>query len=414
MTAHTGLWRTVACVLFFQDALSGALFLPVLPPLVGQLLELEGDTPGFSTAWVVAVLLAAYYVGRSGTLTAAVRLCSSGSSREPAAIPPSLLRVGVLLVLSASAYAGCGIVVVAVDHEQRLASRMHVMLYFCLFRALTGALAAGHRMSACRCLDHAALLESARNTTTAAKLGNRSWQESAGAVGGLVAGCALAGGLFEYSDPSRPTLLLCLAAAAAHAAALPLVLLVAWRNCCSSTSGTVNEGGYSTVQGTPGGSDAEVELMGRPPWSARDDSFDGGRGDSAAAAAAALATTPRAAASERVVDIPGRYLRGCAGDPVEAERRWKLTLDWRAKERIDEVAPAVWYRTISLSTYHSVKRKYDVTYQEILVPATPHTSIQQRYQKVVCSPSNYSRTPAFKPILDEWFLLETVHCIDAA
>ncbi|CAM9171543.1 unnamed protein product [Ectocarpus sp. 6 AP-2014] len=337
MTAHTGLWRTVACVLFFQDALSGALFLPVLPSLVGQLLGMERDTVGFSTAWVVAVLLASYYVGRSGTLTAAVRLCSSGSSRAPAAIPPSLLTVGVLLVLSTSAYAGCGIVVVLVDHEQQpTTSSLYVLLYFCLFRALTGALAAGHRMSACRCLDHAALLESApTTTTTAAKLGSRSWQESAGAVGGLVVGCALAGGLFEYSDPSRPTLLLCLAAAAAHAAALPLVLLVAWRNCCSSRSGTVDGGGgYSTVQGTPGGSDAEVELMGRPPWSARDDSFDGGRGDSTAAAAAA---TPGAGSEERVVDIPGRYLRGCAGDPVEAERRWRLTLEWRAKERIDEV-----------------------------------------------------------------------------
>ncbi|CAN0225643.1 unnamed protein product [Ectocarpus sp. 12 AP-2014] len=335
MTAHTGLWRTVACVLFFQDALSGALFLPVLPSLVGQLLGMEGDTVGFVTAWVVAVLLASYYVGRSGTLTAALRLCSSRSSRAPAAIPPSLLTVGVLLVLSASAYAGCGVVVVVVDHEQQLTtSRVYVLFCFCLLRALTGALAAGHRMSAWRCLHHAALLESApTTTTTAAKLGSRPWQESAGAVGGLVAGCILAGGLFEYSDPSRPTLLMCLAAAAAHTAALPPVLFVAWRNCCSSRSGTIDGGGgYSTVQGTPGGSDAEVELMGRPPWSARDDSFDGGRGDSAAAAG-----TPGAGSMERVVDVPGRYLRGCAGDPVEAERRWRLTLEWRAKERIDEV-----------------------------------------------------------------------------
>lgn len=36
-------------------------------------------------------------------------------------------------------------------------------------------------------------------------------------------------------------------------------------------------------------------------------------------------------------EVPDRYLRGCQGDPVEAARRWKLTLEWRAAERVNEV-----------------------------------------------------------------------------
>lgn len=43
-------------------------------------------------------------------------------------------------------------------------------------------------------------------------------------------------------------------------------------------------------------------------------------------------------------EVPDRYLRGCKGDPVEAARRWKLTLEWRAAERVDEVRR----KTISL------------------------------------------------------------------
>ena len=343
-------WRWLASALCFQDALSGALLLPVLPALVGQLLGAESAKP-FSVAWVLAVLVACYFVGRSGTLGAAARLCSGSSSGKA----PSLLRIGVLQLFSAAAFAACGVVVVAYlqqqQQQQRYMSRLYVLLYFGLFRALSGCAAAGHRWFAWRCLDHAGLLEPARATAAAEdwQQRGRSALESAGAVGGLAAGCALAGVLYDdYSElwpasfsRDRPTLLLlCLvAAAAAHAPALVSVLLVARRKCCSRDAaggggggGGAIDGGYSTVRGTPGGSDAEMELMGRSPWSTPGGhSADGGR------VGAADAAGPAAGDPDGEISVPGRYLRGCKGDVQEAERRWRLTLEWREKERIDEV-----------------------------------------------------------------------------
>lgn len=334
-------WRFLASALYFLDALSSALLVPVLPMVVGQLLGAENSTP-FSTAWVLCVLVCCYFVGRSGTLGVSARVCS-GSPRG-AAVAPSLLRIGGLLLLSAAAYVACGIVVVVDRQQQRYTSRLYVLLYFGLFRASAGCIAAGHRWFACRCLDHAAQLEPAAPAAEAEPFLEKSWHESAGAVSGLVAGCAFAGALYEYSErwptsADRPTLLLCLAAAAAHTPALIAILLVARRKCCSSagSGGGAIDGGYSTLRGTPGGSDAEVELMGRPPWSARDDSFDGGSRVAAAGSTSAGVAEAQDGEGGEGITIPGRYLRGCAGDVVEAERRWRLTLEWRAAERIDEV-----------------------------------------------------------------------------
>lgn len=336
-------WRLLASALYFLDALSGALLIPVLPAVVEDLLGVEKATP-YATAWVLGVLVCCYFVGRSGTLGVAARVCS-GSPRG-AAGAPSLLSIGVLLLLSAAAYVACGVVVVVDDRQhQKYMSRLNVLLYFGLLRTLAGGIAAGQRWFACRCLDHAARLEPVAPATEAEPFLGKSWSESAGAMGGLVAGCAIAGTLYQYSDlwpasTDRPTLLLCLAAAAAHTPALLSTLHVARRKCCSSDGGGggAMDGGYSTVRGTPGGSESDVELMRRPPWSARDDSFDSGRvtaaGSTGAGAAAAAAHDGE---NGEGISIPGRYLRGCAGDVVEAERRWRLTLDWRAQERIDEV-----------------------------------------------------------------------------
>lgn len=331
---HSGVWKTLGSTLHFQDALSGALLLPVLPALVGQLLRVQSiTTPTFSTAWLLAVMVACYYVGRSGTLVVAARLCSGSSPRGTEVAPPSLMRVGALLVLSAAAYLACGVLVVVERQQQQHTSRLYVLLCFGLFRSLAGCLAAGHRWFACRCLDHAELLDSV-------PLAGKSRHESAGAMGGLVAGYTVAGSLYIYSDPSRLTPLLCWAAAAAHAPTLVSLLHVARKRCCGSSGsgsgdGDTIDGGYSTVRGTPGGSDADVELMGQPPWSARDDLFDGGRvahGPATVTPSAGMATPD----GDDVI-VPGRYLRGCNFDAIEAERRWRLTLDWRAKERIDEV-----------------------------------------------------------------------------
>lgn len=342
---HAGVWKVLGLTLHFQDALSGALFLPVLPALVGQQLGAESSaTPASSMAWVLAAV-ACYCVGRSGTLGVAARLCSGLSPRGTTVNRPSLVRMGALLVLSAAAYMACGTLLER--QQQQRTSRLY-LLYFGLFRWLAGCLAAGHQWFACRCLDYAGLLDSV-------PLGGESRHESAGAMGGLVAGYALAGALYVYSGTSRLTPVLCLAAAAAHAPAFVSLLYVARKRCCSGGGGGGNggaiDGGYSTVRGTPGGSDAEFELMGQPPWSARDDSFDGGRvadGTDTVAPATGVATR----GGEDVI-VPGRYLRGC-GDAVEAERRWRLTLDWRAKERIDEVRLAACY-------YYAVRIDYGHT-----------------------------------------------------
>ncbi len=41
--------------------------------------------------------------------------------------------------------------------------------------------------------------------------------------------------------------------------------------------------------------------------------------------------------SPSTIKPPGRYIRGCGGDEIEALRRWKLTLSWRKSEHVDSI-----------------------------------------------------------------------------
>lgn len=333
------LWNILGLTLCFLDTLGGALFLPVLPALVQVL---GSSSPASTAAWI-GLLASVYFASRSGSL-AALRWFSSSSSPTVAVPKPSPVRLGVLLMLSAALYLACGLTVRR-DSAGGLG-------WLAALRALAGILAAAHRALGCGCLDQTGLAP--------VTLVRKSRHESSAVS--LLVSFTLASALFN-PHRFRPTLEMCLAAAVMHApACVALVLL--WQRNAGRGRTTADSSRYSTVRGTPGGSDAELELMGRQPWGARDSSSSGdGRRSSevvavaaaAAAEAAAAATAPSAAhAADTGVSgrgeaglapgkvdgemvVPGRYLRGCKGDVVEAERRWRLTLDWRAKERVDEV-----------------------------------------------------------------------------
>ena len=333
------LWNILGWTLCFLDTLGGALFLPVLPALVQAL---GSSSPASTAAWV-GVLACAYFASRSGSL-GALRWFSSSSSSTVAVPKPSPVRLGVLLMLSAALYLACGLAVRR-DSPGNLG-------WLAAIRALAGMIAAAHRALGCGCLDQTGL--------ASVTLVRKSRHESS-AVSFLVS-FTLASALFN-PHRFRPTLEMCLAAAVMHApACVALVLL--WQRSAGRGRTVADSSRYSTVRGTPGGSDAELELMGRQPWGARESSSSGdGRRSSeviavataaaadAPAAAAAAAAAPAADAAvfgggeaelapgkvDGEIVVPGRYLRGCKGDVVEAERRWRLTLDWRAKERIDEV-----------------------------------------------------------------------------
>lgn len=335
------LWNLLGWTLCFLDTLGGALFLPVLPALVQELGS--SSSPASTAAWV-SVLASAFFASRSGSL-GALRWFSSASSSTVAVPKPSPVRVGVLLVLSASLYLVCGLTV-------KRNSEGGSLWWLSALRALAGVLAAAHRALGCGCLNQ---------TGAASMTLVRKPRHESSAVSLLVS-FTLASALFN-PHRSRPTLELCLAAAVVHApACVALVLL--WQRNPGRGRAVADATGYSTVRGTPGGSDAELELMGRQPWGARD-SGDGRRGSDvlavttaaasggAAGTAAAAAPAADGAVSDRgevgiapgkvegEIVVPGRYLRGCKGDVLEAERRWRLTLDWRAKERVDEVRDSV-------------------------------------------------------------------------
>lgn len=330
----TELWNALGSSLFFLDSLGGAVVLPVLPALVG---EVGVESPAASTAWV-GLLVGAYYAGRSGSIGAA-RLFSSASSTTMAPPVPSPPAVGVVLMLSAATYLACGLTV-----GRHTAA---ALWWLVAFRLLAGMLAAADRALAWGCLDLS-------GPAAAAASGTRSPQESVGAVGGLVLGCAVAGALFSAGH-ARPMLRLCIVATVAHVPAWVVVVLL-WRKGGGFGGGcgaVADSTGYATVGGTPGGSDAEVELMRRPPWGARDNgderrhATEAAPTGSQAGVSSEAGTGPASRGVGGELRIPGRYLRGCQGDEVEAERRWRLTLDWRAKERIDEVR-------FVLLVYHTV------------------------------------------------------------
>jgi len=46
-------------------------------------------------------------------------------------------------------------------------------------------------------------------------------------------------------------------------------------------------------------------------------------------------------------EIPPRFIAGCAGDMIEARRRWEITYNWRRDFEIDKVSAA-----IVLTTFH--------------------------------------------------------------
>lgn len=308
------------------------MLLPVLPLLIQEL--------GVESNYVVAVwtglLVGLYYAGRSGSLAAA-RVC-------PWALPAnSFLCTSIVLALSAVTYAVFGQLVGPLG-----------LRWLALFRFLSGILAALHGILGVGCLRVAAA--HADNRSGMIDMGNGDRipaSRSFGAtVAGRVMGCAVAGFLFSQGDV-RPIGRLCLVWSIAHVPPA-LLLLVLWRR--STRSG--NSRGWSALSSTDFGrvsigsgvndrrtEGSEIELvlsngMGNGPD--RDDGAREGRKVAArpsspvAAPASRGGPAPPTVASDKI-EVPQRYLRGCKGDPVEAERRWRLTLEWRARERIDGV-----------------------------------------------------------------------------
>lgn len=342
---HHKLWNILGCSLFFLEALGGALFLPILPALVENL---GVGYPASLAAWV-GLLVGAFYGGFSGSLGAARLLYPAaappGVAVSSAIAPPSpsSFRVGVVLLLSAAVYIACGCTI----GRQAPAG----LWWLASLRLANGVLAASHRALAYGCLDQTGGVSTRAPVAEGAPQRNRSPQESVGATSGLIFSFAVAGALFSPGH-ARPLLMLCLVAALAHIPSLvALVLLFLQRRTATNSP----SGCYASVDGTPRGGQAGVGLLARSPWRARDSS-DGSRNgavvEEETVTAIATATAPgRGGAGvsggggaapvsngvDKEMQIPGRYLRGCKGDKVEAERRWRLTLDWREKERVDEV-----------------------------------------------------------------------------
>lgn len=327
------LWQAIGSALLFLDAVGGVMLLPFLPLLVQEL----GVESNYVVAAWTGLLVGSYYAGRSGSLAAA-RVC-------PWAMPAniSFLYTSIALALSAVTYAVCG---------QLVGPRG--LQWLALFRFLSGILAALHRILGVGCLRVAAAHTDNRSDMTDTGNGDRipASRGFGATVAGRVMGCAVAGFLFSQGDV-RPIGRLCLVWAIAHVPPA-LLLLVAWRR--STRSG--NSRGWSALSSTDFGrvsidsgvndrrtEGSEIELvlsngMGNGPD--RGDGVREGRGVAArpsspvAAPASRVGPVPHTVASDKI-EVPQRYLRGCKGDRVEAERRWRLTLEWRAKERIDEV-----------------------------------------------------------------------------
>lgn len=332
------LWEILGFSLFFLDTLSASIFLPVLPVLVS---ELGAATPASAAAWV-GLLVGAYYAGRSSSLVALARFCSASPPT------PCRLRVGVVLALSTASYLACGL---AVGHQG--------LWWLATVRVLSGVLAAAHQALAFGCLELALLSRSQHedhggsgSVTANSTPGAPRGKAKAASIAGLVIGYAVAGALLSPGH-ARPAFRLCLVAAGAHVPSVGLLLLI-WRHHRGGTAASRNAAGWSAVansdasrhspvRGRAGGSEFEVEMTKRPAATAATDgpaAFNergivGGGASTAVGGAAAAGF--REGSNDEEIRVPDRYLRGCKGDPVEAERRWRLTLEWRAKERVDEV-----------------------------------------------------------------------------
>lgn len=325
-------WTFLGATLFFLDGLAGALLLPVLPAISE---ELGIESPAASAAWV-GLLVGAYYLGRSGSLVMAQRLISPPSGGVlPRQLRLPLPSVFTVLALSAASYLACGLAI----YRQEASG----LWWLVVLRVLSGALAGAHRVLALSCLQ-------------SPRAGPSSLHEVAGGLGGLVVGLLAAGALFA-PGAARPIFSLCLAAVIAHSPSLFSLLFVV-RNqghCCSFGAlfrggWRVITGGYSTVRDIE--ADREVELTRQPQEGQVGDGSDTRDWGLNAATNAKItedagggvnAIYPTggegevSARNEAELETPGRYLRGCKGDVVEAARRWRLTVEWRTKERVDEV-----------------------------------------------------------------------------
>lgn len=322
----------LGATLIFLDGLASALLLPVLPAISGVL---GIESTAASVAWV-GLLVGAYYVGRSGSLVVAQRLRSPPSGGVlPSQLRLPLSSVFTVLALSAASYLACGLAI----YRQEASG----LWWLVVLRVLSGALAGTHRVLALSCLQ-------------SPRAGPSSLQEVAGELGGLVVGLLAASALFAPGEV-RPIFSLCLAAVIAHAPSMVSLLFVVqnqghWYSFGALFRGgwSVITGGYSTVRDL--GADREVELTRQPQESQEGDGNDtryGGlnagtnaeitedAGDGIHAIYPAGGEGEVSARNESELETPARYLRGCKGDVVEAARRWRLTVAWRKKERVDEV-----------------------------------------------------------------------------
>lgn len=346
---------TLRSTFYFLGALDAALYLSVLPAILREVLH-EGDEndsgertfsppSSSSVAMAVALLVGAYYAGRLVTLAAASQVvkfgCCSGGNTANSSL--RIAEMGATLCLSVATYLVSGMVVVV---------RHRSLWWLAALRLLSGAVAAAHRVLALRD-EHLST-----SCSLADQMGKPEIERGyPAAVAGLVVGCAVSGVLFTPGH-ARPALRLSLAATALHIPSFILLLLI-WRQRRSSSRGREGAGGgWSALANSDVGSgnlvEVEVELRGRSTATAADverstNHSENGicilqqaasvGGGEVAAIGSALGKNKGdeedSGACE--VKVPDRYLRGCRGDPVEAERRWRLTLEWRATEKVDEV-----------------------------------------------------------------------------
>lgn len=327
---NSRLWQATGLALVFLDALGGAVFLPILPLLVREL----GVGSDSSVAAWVGLLVGTYNAGRSGALAVA-RACAS---TRPANV--FLHHALVVVGLSTAIYLVCGILV-----------GRYGLWWFALFRLLCGMISAVHQTVGAGCLERASRQqEDAGSTVVRGKV--PSTRESVVTIGGLMVGCVIAGFLFSRGD-DRPIARLCLAVVGIHGVPALCALAI-----CVQSGSLRRAGGWSAVAGfdlarpsfpgrwkkrSAGGSEIEMRIEGQidggadaedrlayngPQRVVRPPSSPAPAQESRGGSPAESHTAPR---------FPQRYLRGCKGDPVEAQRRWQLTLEWRASERIDEV-----------------------------------------------------------------------------
>lgn len=365
---------TLELTLYFLDNLGSALYLPVLPAIVREVLQLEDNDaprqeaspspfPSF-VAMAVGLLVGTYYAGRSLAIAAASsnRGCSAQGRCRSSGL--HLGGVGAALCMSAAMYLVSGLLV-AVPHRS--------LWWFAAVRFLSGALAAT--------LQNLAVCNHLPGQKLAAPQPDR--RDYLAQIAGLVLGYAISGLLFTPGH-RWPTLRLCLAAVLLHVPSFVL-LLITWRRLhslslgrgshrgaywsalASSSDYATCTGHYSEVEadatgravakvstGSGGADEPErranhgvnrvgtarkhVTGPGESLETTRAAAGDGDRrpgGDDRALGVAELVTGHSSGGTE--LRVPERYLRGCKGDALEAERRWRLTLEWRMAEKVDEV-----------------------------------------------------------------------------